>query len=438
MLLDPRVSRPEFTVPRLPIKWLRTSNGLILRYLLTGALNTIFGIAGYSLLIYVGFVPQLAQLTWRLFGIAFCFITYRKWVFRSGRFSVRRYTLWYFANYLIALSVLTISVWLIGNAYLAGLFTITLASVINFLGLRYFVASVGGSNANNPAGGMDAAYRPHPIDWRFLPEWCLFLKDAGLDLGGAVVRPLLGLAPVRALWQALVGQDIERVVAKAGALLIHIPKNGGTSISKQLYGRFMPHLTAAMWRERFGDKLAAYPSFAVMRHPVDRFLSAYRFTLQGGTDLMLASRFERWRLSPMEPLDAFLEALRTDPGLMRIAVQFGPQIDFLVDEHGELIVDRLFAFTSQGQMPAALSDWLGLANIPHINVTKAQDFAISERQREAIARLYQADMELYERVTAAGDWRVSGRMIEPETPGLQLPAPRCVDFPATVGLAEAA
>ena len=312
----------------------------------------------------------------------------------------------YFANYLFALTVLTALLWLLRNPYVAGFFTILIASAANFVGLRFFVASPYGS------GSTDSGYRPHPIDWRFLPEWGLFLKDMCLDLGRAVVEPLSRLKPFRGLWLPLVGKDIERVVAEAGYLLIHIPKTGGTSISKQLYHRHMPHLPAATLRERLGNRLHQYPSFAVMRHPVDRFMSAYRFTLQGGTDIILASRFERWRLSPMEPLDAFLDALHANPKLMRMAPQFWPQVDFVVDREGHLMTDRLFAFTPQGQMPAALTDWLGLSSIPHINATHSHALSITDRQRQAILELYREDMDLYERVTATGNCLIAAQAAE--------------------------
>lgn len=72
------------------------------------------------------------------------------------------------------------------------------------------------------------------------------------------------------------------LILQRGILFIHIPKNAGTSISHALYGREIGHHPIAWYRDRFPHSLAEIPSFALIRDPVSRFVSAFLFLKDGG------------------------------------------------------------------------------------------------------------------------------------------------------------
>jgi hypothetical protein len=61
-------------------------------------------------------------------------------------------------------------------------------------------------------------------------------------------------------------------------IFIHIPKNAGTSIIKAMgvENLFMDK-TIEEYKEHYGDYWNEYKKFTVVREPIDRFISAYKF-----------------------------------------------------------------------------------------------------------------------------------------------------------------
>jgi len=82
-------------------------------------------------------------------------------------------------------------------------------------------------------------------------------------------------------------------------LFVHIPKNAGTSISHALYGKEIGHHPISWYRERFPHTMTQLPSFAIIRDPVTRFLSAFLFLKNGGMNEDDA-RFAREKLGPFQ------------------------------------------------------------------------------------------------------------------------------------------
>src|SRR5207302_4792563 len=83
----------------------------------------------------------------------------------------------------------------------------------------------------------------------------------------------------------LFGIPIPRYLRASGHLFIHIPKNAGVSISQAIYGRQVWHRTASFFRDSDPDYFSGRVSFAVVRNPWDRLVSAYEYHRAGGTAL---------------------------------------------------------------------------------------------------------------------------------------------------------
>ncbi len=259
--------------------------------------------------------------------------------------------------------------------------------------------------ADPVAAPRDTPYAPYAVDWRFLPEPLLFAKDLArhhlVDISNATARN----DALNPIWVATLGRGALQAVLAAGVLFIHIPKTGGTSIAKLLYRRNLPHYTAAFWNLVYGQRIRRLPSFAVVRHPVDRMLSAYRMAVQGGTEVMAYSRYWRARLKGLESFESFVDHLYDSRGAAhRLPLDLQPQARFVVGADGDIMVDRLFCLDRRTGLAPELRRWLGAADIPHINSARAQPVAITREAHRKIRDIDEGGYALYEQVAAKGGW----------------------------------
>jgi putative flippase GtrA len=369
----------------------------ILRFIATGLLNTVFGFGLYALLLWVGLVPHVAQLIGRMAGATFNYFSYGKLVFQDQNLIKSRFIGNYIANYLVAAALLWFLLLLGLNAYLAGALTMVVATLLNFIVLRFFVAEEEPSIRKSLSD-----YRPHARDWRWMPDWALLIKDTIHDLYHLALDRLVQFNFIGMVWRHLFGRNLKVKIEKAGCLLIHIPKTGGTSISKSLYGRNLPHYSAMSWHLRFRNDFSKWCRFAVIRHPVARFLSAWHFTKNGGSDIILNSRYEMALLSPMEPLEAFIRRVSQSPSILRSVPAFRPQVDFVIGGNGEFLLDRLFMIDGDNSGSNALTDWLSIPSLPHLNKSQSSRVELTDDLQEALLELYKEDLDLYNRISAAG------------------------------------
>ena len=72
-----------------------------------------------------------------------------------------------------------------------------------------------------------------------------------------------------------------------GGIYLHVPKTAGVSVSRALYGRPLRHFRAMDIRRICPGRFNGLLTFGVVRHPIDRLHSAYRFAKAGGTSEMV-------------------------------------------------------------------------------------------------------------------------------------------------------
>jgi hypothetical protein len=242
------------------------------------------------------------------------------------------------------------------------------------------------------------ADKPYPVDWRFLPEPVLYAKDRARSAFNRLGGGPLSANFFSKVWFNLLRPGTLAALRQAGVIFIHIPRTGGTSIARALYGRNLPHVSLAFYRSLGKADIAALPSFAIVRSPADRIASSYRFLRAGGTSLIPSSRYDPLKLAKCGSLEAFLEALARRPDLIREYDALRPQNEYVSDAAGRVIVDRLFPFEEIASVNQALSDWLGIAEIPQMNESRGEPVVISTDARHLVEQLYGADVKLHEDV----------------------------------------
>ena len=244
-------------------------------------------------------------------------------------------------------------------------------------------------------------YSPYAVDWRFLPEEVLLAKDFLRYHLVHASNSMAKSALFSRLWVRTFGSRILTSVENAGILFVHIPKAGGTSISKLLYRRNLPHYTAGFWMATFGEAVRCLPSFSVVRHPVERMVSAYKMARFGGTDIMAYSRYWQSRLRGLESFDAFVDHVFANrQRLEGLPLDLRSQASFILDPDSRVMVDRLFALSDLRGFSPQLNRWLATHTIPHLNATPSYPVDVTATTKRKIEEIYQTDFAIYDHLEA--------------------------------------
>ncbi len=192
-------------------------------------------------------------------------------------------------------------------------------------------------------------------------------------------------------------------------IFIHIPKTGGTSIEDAIWpkprreedlwmgfvapgrNKYQPgglqHLLARQVRLEVGaDVFARYFKFAIIRNPWDRVISQYRYLAQR-PDLQ-----DYIGVKADAPLAQYLDAAsRSDH------VQVMPQLAFLRDEDGTILVDMIGRFENLAADAARIFDAIGLGStvLPHrTRSDRMADYRAyyDDETRQRVAELYAGDI----------------------------------------------
>jgi hypothetical protein len=175
-------------------------------------------------------------------------------------------------------------------------------------------------------------------------------------------------------------------------LFIHVPKTGGTSVARALYGTAgIGHRTIREVRDELGREPAdALFSFAVVRDPVDRLASAFRYLKAGGSNALDAA-FGARVLGELPTLEALILDWLT-PRASRAQVHFRPQADFVCDG-GAVAVDRVVRYGRLGEGYARVRAETGVGGpLPHVNAgPPGPPPRLSAAARARVREVYAAD-----------------------------------------------
>jgi hypothetical protein len=177
-------------------------------------------------------------------------------------------------------------------------------------------------------------------------------------------------------------------------IFVHVPRVAGMSIVRALYGRgCIRHYSMRYYRAIDPGFAAQAESFALLRDPVDRFISAYAFVQSGGTSASRLSDVFRAQTADIASVDDYLSFLEERDDL-DLDFVMRPQSWFVCGDKGEVLVKRLFLY---GQDRPALEEFLkahGIGVLPWLNRTERTDLSLTPRQLRRIERLYASDFAL--------------------------------------------
>lgn len=189
-----------------------------------------------------------------------------------------------------------------------------------------------------------------------------------------------------------------RFWSRAGVVFVHVPKGGGTTISTALYGRALGHYTVTeldTFGRLFG--IAGLPRFAVVRHPVDRAMSAYAFARQGRTAEMGMARPETYRSREFRTFDSFVTEWLVNQPHRSLDPVFRPQCHF-VARRGRIAVDHLGRLEDLAPTERWLADAVGIdVDLGRArNQSQRDDVTASPHTLAALRRHYRSDFALLE------------------------------------------
>ena len=176
-----------------------------------------------------------------------------------------------------------------------------------------------------------------------------------------------------------------------GFVFIHINKTAGTSIKKALWIPF-EHKTALEKIEELGrERWDSRRTFTAVRNPWDKVVSNYHYRVKTnqtglGTNTI---PFPEWVKRTYGEQDPFY----LDQHKM-----FMPQVDWISDENGEIIVDEIVHFENLAPEFNAVMQKLGKkVTLPHINKTNRKNYQdyYDDESIEVIRQWFQRDIDTF-------------------------------------------
>lgn len=167
-----------------------------------------------------------------------------------------------------------------------------------------------------------------------------------------------------------------RVVAdqrrKVDFAFIHVPKCGGTSITRAIGQRIKLHDTALERRDKLGiDRWNAIYTFSVVRHPYERALSFYFFSRN--------TMYAQSRVGALSLNDWVRAALRDRLISATVADhQLAPCKAWLADETGSILVEDIHKLETLDDTWPRIMRRTSAQTLPHVNKSHG-----GERGRDA-------------------------------------------------------
>lgn len=183
-----------------------------------------------------------------------------------------------------------------------------------------------------------------------------------------------------------------------GPIFIHIPKAAGSSVLKCGVEFTRGHKPYSFYAHHKPDGIEMPFTFAIVRHPLSRYISAFYYLKKGGSNAHDSLWAER-NIPSGADHNTFAHLMQSDPKLLQ-QLHFRPQTKMVVDRNGSVGPNRILKFENINTEWAFLAEEHGLRrDLPHTNEnTVEQDDRpkSTEKCRAIIRSLYKEDFETFD------------------------------------------
>ncbi len=200
--------------------------------------------------------------------------------------------------------------------------------------------------------------------------------------------------------------DPMRLFAPSQTIFVRVPKNASNSIMAWLYPGVRPgalaHYGADFYRRVYPREFARYLVFAPLRHPLERFASA--FSYYRNTSTIAAERaLMDGELAGLRTLEDFVLWLNNQPDWSQIRLlywhHFRLQRDYICDANGKLIVDLLFPVEDMSEGLRLIGRYAEVGGaMPRLNQSVPQQ--LGDLPLDRVRAHYAEDIAIWERAFA--------------------------------------
>lgn len=177
-------------------------------------------------------------------------------------------------------------------------------------------------------------------------------------------------------------------------IFIHVPKAAGSSIAHTLYGQSIAHMPADFFIRANEEEYKSKLSFAVVRNPWLRVLSAYNFVFNGGTKLVPVENALFYK--KFTSFECFIKDYLVEKNVNELDHVFREQCYYVCDSNYKVLVNHLGKLENLSDTEGYLSKIIGGISFPKLNksVDVGREIYTNELV-DIVAGIYKNDIELF-------------------------------------------
>lgn len=188
---------------------------------------------------------------------------------------------------------------------------------------------------------------------------------------------------------------------KRKLIFVHIPKNAGTSIERHCDMNDTGHRKWKYYFSKYLSEWSAYTSFAVIRDPIDRFISSYRYARMTKSywhnaiepDKAVYGMHPDYKICSKLDINSFCSELFMNSTELK-HLSWYPQ-HLWVMEGREVKINRLVSYENIDKE----LEIFGIYNLPRKNFSEgSKEVNLSAENKRLLQKVYRQDCELFDLV----------------------------------------